>query len=66
LKIKHSGSENPQGMIIVGEAPESDEEREEGEYTYPILLSSDKLQKCREVIVQLWILMSVSELVNLT
>jgi hypothetical protein len=52
LKIKHSGPENPQGMIVVGEAPESDEEREEGEYKYPIHLSSDKLHKCTEDVLK--------------
>jgi hypothetical protein len=52
LKIKHSGPENPQGMIVVGEAPESDEEHEEGEHTYPILLSSHKLQKCTEEVLK--------------
>jgi hypothetical protein len=29
-QIKQSASNNPQGVIVAGEAPESDEEHEEG------------------------------------
>jgi hypothetical protein len=32
--MKHSGPSNPQGIIVAGEAPESDEEHEEGEQRY--------------------------------
>jgi hypothetical protein len=39
--MKHSGPNNPQGIIIAGEAPESDEEHEEGEQRHSKLISSD-------------------------
>jgi hypothetical protein len=50
--MKHSGQSNPQGIIVAGEAPESDEEHEEGEQRYSILISSDKFQKCAEKLIK--------------
>lgn len=52
MKVKHSGPNNPQGIIVAGEAPESDEEHEEGEQRHSKLISSDKFQKCAEKLIK--------------
>lgn len=41
-QIKQSASNSPQGVIVAGEAPESDEEREEGNAWYSVFTSSVK------------------------